>query len=174
VTNLRGGAYGNGSSRHGCESNEVKVLSRQLLGIGRLAYPMHMKVTTCVLLGRKRHGCPVSITAVGATGVASKLGGQNVRNDNGREKSPRSEVAERNILWSPTRSRFSGKADVVREETSKCTSLDRRGTGPSIQGKTRRSNVGKGHLPAGTDNNLQRPLRIRLAPKSGGGIWSGA
>ena len=25
---------------------------------GRLAYPMRMKVTTCVLLGRKRHGCP--------------------------------------------------------------------------------------------------------------------
>jgi hypothetical protein len=54
------GAYGNGSSRQGCESNEVRVLCRQLLGIGRLAYPMHMKVTTCVLLGRKRHGCPVS------------------------------------------------------------------------------------------------------------------
>ncbi len=89
--------------------------------------------------------------------MASKLGGQNVRNDNGREKSPRSEVAERMILWSPTRSRFSGKADVVREETSKCTSRDCRGTGPGIQGKTRRSNVGKGHFPAGTDNNLQRP-----------------
>ena len=153
------GACGNGSSRHGCESNEVRVLCRQLLGIGRLAYPMHMKATTCVLLGRKRHGCPVSrlTTAVGATGVASKLGGQNVRNDNGREKSPRSEVAERKILWSPTRSRFSGKADVVREETSTCTSRDRRGTGPSIQAKTRRVNVGKGHPPAGTDNNLQRP-----------------
>ena len=45
--------------------------------------------------------------------MASKLGGQNVRNDNGREKGPRSEVAERMILWSPTRSRFSGKADVA-------------------------------------------------------------
>ena len=154
------GACGNGSSRQGCESNEVRVLCRQLLGIGRLAYPMHMKATTCVLLGRKRHGCPVSrpsTTAVGATGVASKLGGQNVRNDNGREKSPRSEVAERMILWSPTRSRFSGKAEVVREETSTSTSRDRRGTGPSIQAKTRRANVGKGHPPAGTDNNLQRP-----------------
>jgi len=91
---------------------------RQLLGIGRLAYPMHMKVTTCVLLGWKRHGCSVvekaggappeqapgpqaymalrrwerirepTTTAVGATGVASKLGGQNVRNDNGCEKAP--------------------------------------------------------------------------------------
>jgi len=99
--------------------------------------------------------------------MASKLGGQNVRNDNGCEKRARSEVAEWNILWSPTRSHFSGKADVVREETSKCTSPDRRGTGPSIQGKTRRSNVGKGHLPAGTDDNLQRPLRIRREPKSG-------
>ena len=44
--------------------------------------------------------------------MASKLGGQNIRNDNGCEKSPRSEVAERTILWLPTRSRFSGKADV--------------------------------------------------------------
>ncbi len=185
---MRRGLDGHGSSRHGCESYEVKVLCRQLLGIGRLAYPMHVKVTTCVLLGCKRHGCSVveraggappeqapgpqaymalrrwerirepSTTAVGATGVASKLGGQNVRNDNGCEKSPRSEVAERTILWSPTRSRFSGKADVVREETSKCTSQDRRGTGPSIQAKIRRSNVGKGHLSAGTDNNLQRPV----------------
>ena len=92
--------------------------------------------------------------------MASKLGGQNVRNDNGCEKSPRSEVAERTILWSPTRSRFSGKADVVREETSKCTSQDRRGTGPSIQEKIRRSNVGKGHLPAGTGNNLRRPIAL--------------
>ena len=106
--------------------------------------------------------------------MASKLGGQNVRNDNGREKYPAQKSLSGRFCGSPTRSRFSGKADVVREETSKCTSQDRRGTGPSIQEKTRRSNVGKGHLPAGTDNNLQRPLRIRLAPKSGGGIWSGA
>lgn len=62
----RRGACGNGSSRHGCESNEVKVLCRQLLGIGRLAYPMHMKVTTCVLLGWKRHGCSVVGEAGGA------------------------------------------------------------------------------------------------------------
>jgi hypothetical protein len=49
------------SSRQGCESNGVKVPCRQLPGIGRLAYPMHMKVTTCVLLGWKRHGCPADI-----------------------------------------------------------------------------------------------------------------
>ena len=75
--------------------------------------------------------------------MASKLGGQNVRNDNGCEKGPRSEVAERTILWLPIRSRFSGKADVVREETSKCTSQDRRGTGPSIQEKTRNLTSGR-------------------------------
>ncbi len=62
------GACGNGSSRHGCESNEVKVLCRQLLGIGRLAYPMHMKATTCVLLGCKRHGC--SVVEKGGWGTA--------------------------------------------------------------------------------------------------------
>jgi len=43
-----------------------------------------------------------------------------------------------------------------------------RGTGPSIQGRTRRDNVGKGHLPAGTGNNLQRPHPIRREPK-----WAG-
>ncbi len=35
----------------------------------------------------------------------------------------------------------------------------RRGIGPSIQGRTRRDNVGKGHLPAGADSNLQRPAK---------------
>ena len=89
--------------------------------------------------------------------MASKLGGQNVRNDNGCEKAPALKSLS-GFLRSPTRSRFSGKADVVREETSTCTPQDRRGTGPSIQGKTRRANVGKGHPPAGTDNNLQRPV----------------
>ena len=43
-----------------------------------------------------------------------------------------------------------------------------RGTDPGIQGKTRRDNVGKGHLPAGTGDNLQRPGRIRREPKTAG------
>ena len=50
----------------------------------------------------------------------------------------------------------------------------RRGIDPSIEGKTRRDNVGKGQLPAGTGNNLQRPRPIRRMPKGRGGIWSGA
>lgn len=46
--------------------------------------------------------------------------------------------------------------------------VSRRGTDPSIQGKILRDNVGKVHLPAGTDNNLQRPGPIRWMPK-----WAG-
>jgi hypothetical protein len=71
------------------------------------------------------------------------------------------------LLWSPTRSCPSGKADVVREETSTCTSQDRRGTGPSLQEKTRSANVGKDHLAAGTDDNLQRPRGIRTTEATG-------
>ena len=36
-----------------------------------------------------------------------------------------------------------------------------------------RNNVGKGHLPAGTGDNLRRPVVI-VESKSAGGIWSGA
>jgi len=42
------------------------------------------------------------------------------------------------------------------EETGKCTVGTHQGRGPGIRGKTRRDNVGKGHFPAGTRNNLQR------------------
>ena len=90
--------------------------------------------------------------------MASKLGGQNVRNDNGREKSPRSEVAERTILWFADPFAFLGEGRCCEGRNEQVHLTNRRGTGPGIQEKTRRSNVGKGHLPAGTDNNLQRPV----------------
>ncbi len=45
-----------------------------------------------------------------------------------------------------------------KEVTGMCTFASQRDTGPSIQGKTRRDNVGKDHLPAGIGNNLQRPI----------------
>jgi len=43
-----------------------------------------------------------------------------------------------------------------------------RSTDPGIEGKTRRDNVGKDHLPAGAGSNLQRPGPIRQKPK-----WEG-
>jgi len=43
------------------------------------------------------------------------------------------------------------------EETGESTIGTHRGRGPGTQGKICRGNVGKGQLPAGTGNNLQRP-----------------
>ena len=40
-----------------------------------------------------------------------------------------------------------------------------RSTDPGIEGRTRRDNVGKDHLPAGAGSNLQRPGPIRQKPK---------
>jgi hypothetical protein len=78
-----------GSSRHGCEFCEVKVLTPSIARFGRLAYPMRMKVTTYVLLGWKSHRCWMATITVGAVRVASKTGGLNVRNDDGPENPSR-------------------------------------------------------------------------------------
>jgi shikimate kinase len=45
---------------------------------GRLAYPMHRKVTTGVLLGRKRHGCLVCLHGGGSDLGGSKPRGLNM------------------------------------------------------------------------------------------------
>ena len=42
------------------------------------------------------------------------------------------------------------------EETGKCTRGTHRGKGPGTWGKTCGDSVGKGHLPAGTGDNLLR------------------
>ena len=47
------------------------------------------------------------------------------------------------------------------------------GVGVQDLRKDCRDNVGKGHLPAGTGDNLQRPDVI-VKSKTAGGIWSGA
>ena len=53
-----------------------------------------------------------------------------------------------------------GKADVLWEEMGMSTIEADRGKGPGTQGRISRDNAGKGHLPAGTNDNLQRPLGI--------------
>ena len=54
-----------------------------------------------------------------------------------------------------------------------CTMGTSRGMGPGSRGKIRRDNAGKGHLPAGTGDNLQR-LTQRGEPKRVRGFWSDA
>ena len=65
-------------------------------------------------------------------------------------------------------------AVAVGEETGMGTPRDHRGVGPSIQGQTRRANVGKGHGAAGTGDNQQRPPVYGRDLKAGGGRWSDA
>ncbi len=48
------------------------------------------------------------------------------------------------------------KAVVPWEETGKCTSGNRRGMDPSIQGKIHGDNAGKSLLPAGARSHLPR------------------
>ncbi len=112
---------------------------------------------------------------VGAVRVASKTGGLNVRNDDDPENFPPLGIclAGYFTVSRPTWT-VVGKADVPKEEASKSTLG---AVGIRIQASRERlavPNVGKGHLPAGTGNNLQRPADIRREPKSAGGIWSGA
>jgi hypothetical protein len=49
-----------------------------------------------------------------------------------------------------------GETDAFWEETSRCTGGKLRGTGPGHLGRSTGNNVGKGHLPAGIGDNLQR------------------
>ena len=51
--------YGAGAADKAASFAGCKSPRRQLPGFGRLVYPMHAKATTRVLLGRKRHHCPM-------------------------------------------------------------------------------------------------------------------
>jgi len=90
---------------------------------GRLAYPMRVKVTTRVLLGRRSHRRRrgVGPATVGAVRVASKTGGLKVTNDNGPEIEVPHETAFSGDSQLPTHRRRVGKADAEREEMGKCT-----------------------------------------------------
>jgi hypothetical protein len=52
------------------------------------------------------------------------------------------------------------KADVFEEETDKSTQTERRGMGPDIQVRIAEITSGRSNKQAGTNNNLQRLLRI--------------
>ena len=96
-------------------------------------------------------------TAVGTTWVVSKPWGLNPSEAvlQPRKKS-HSEVAVR-IRCGSRPVCNTGKADFLWEETGIGTIGSHWGKGPGTWGKTCGDNVGKGHLPAGTGDNLQRP-----------------
>ncbi len=144
--------------------------------VRRRAYPMHRKVTTGVLLGRKRHGCPVAqAVAVGATWVARTPGGLNIDwNVRPCESLSRCEVAGRGVVGSRPVRILSGKADVDWEEPGRIT---RRPTGIEDQA----SRKGLAEITSGRAITQQGLAAICKDPpaeaegrKVAGGFWSGA
>ena len=81
---------------------------------------------------------------------------ERVRNGNRCENGARSEVAERTVVAADPKSPL-GEDRCRWGRNGQEHPARRRVRGPGIQGRTRRDNVGKSHLPAGTDNNLPRP-----------------
>ena len=74
----------------GCES--LPPIAR----FGRLAYPTYGEVTNYTMLGSKSHGGHTTmVVSVGATWVASKLGGLNIKECLQPRESFRAEVAVR-------------------------------------------------------------------------------
>ena len=103
--------------------------------------------------------------------MASKTGGLKVTNDNGPEIEVPHEAASSGFFFAvadPPSEGGEGRCRAGRNgqmHRSGC-----RGTGPGIQGKVRRDNVGKGPFPAGTGDNLQRPAD-RGTTEVGGRDW---
>ena len=97
----------------------------------------------------------MDLDAVGATWVASKPGGLNIKESLQPREISHTEVAVWIFCDVPSRSRrdegrcLLGRNGYMHQE-------DYRGMGASIWGKIRGDNAGKDQLPAGTRNNLQR------------------
>jgi hypothetical protein len=74
---------------------------------------------------------------------------------------------------SARRTRFPwGEAGVLGQGMDRCSRGARRGMGPSTCTRVRRDNVGKGHRPAGTGDNLQRPRAQGESRGAGRGmVW---
>ena len=115
-----------------------KSLRRQLPVFGRLGYPVRAEATTHVLPGRKSLGRPYgTAVAVGATWEANKLGGLNIMEC----LQPRKSFPRKVASWTKAGSRPNlprGRPMTSGKLTGTCTRWDRRGRGPSNQGKTRR------------------------------------
>ena len=89
------------------------------------------------------------------------MGGEQIRRPehermtDSREIRTRTEVAVRNVARLPSRSR-GGEGRCPPGRNGYVHQGRRRGLGPSMRRKIRGDNAGKGHLPAGTGDNLQR------------------
>ena len=148
-----------GSGRQGRESSGVKVPMPSVARFGRLAYPLLGEVTNRDMRGRKSHDCPAC--PYKASCGRSDLGGEQTWRPEHKEitVAPRSHFHTEVAVWIfcevPSRSRCDegrcllGRNGYMHQE-------DHRGMGASIWGKIRGDNAGKGQLPAGTRNNLQR------------------
>jgi hypothetical protein len=61
-------------------------------------------------------------------------------------------------MWESRPFEGCGKADVVMGRNAQGTMATHRGKGPGMLQRIRGDNVGKGHLPAEADSDLQRHL----------------
>ena len=128
---------------------------------GRLAGPMLVEVTRRVLLGRQSHSrTAVTAASVGTVSVASKPAGLNRERMVTTPKAcdPHEAVSSGiGVCAEPLEGVGEGRSHVGRN--GRLHHVGHRGIGPGMLGEIRRDNVGKVRLPAGTDNNLQRPAR---------------
>jgi len=137
------------SSRQGCKSGKVKVLSPSITCIGRIAYPERAEVTKHDMPGRKSLGCPVGkLAAVGAIWETTQT-----QRPEHNEMSATSKTIPRKVAFAerngkPTHSVL-GKADDIGEETGTSTRWDRRGRGPGIWGKICRIESGRARWQQG-------------------------
>jgi hypothetical protein len=115
-------------------------------------------------------------SAIGYCG-GSDLGGEQTR----RPEHERMTAAPLNLPYGsrctdccgePSRSRH-GEGRCPLGSNGRVHQRNHRGMGPSIWGKIRGDNAGKGHVPAGTCDNLHRPTDGGR-PRKVGGSWSGA
>ena len=144
--------YGGAADKAACLM-KCKSSSRQLPGFGRVAYPLLGEATNRVLRGCKSHGRSV--------GSGNDQRGEQICGSEQKRMSTASKwMSVQKSLYG-----FCGNVDPVpyggrpmfcREATGACTSRIHRGKGPDTQRRTSGDNVGKDHVPAGTDNNLRR------------------
>ena len=103
------------SSRQGCGSYGVRVPSPSVSRFGRLAYSMHVSGnSTCSARTKTpRLPCRLRTAAVGAIGVASKLGGLNISEWLQLRKYARSGNRWSGLLRESRPDCHAGKADVI-------------------------------------------------------------
>ena len=89
----------------------------------RLAYPMHVKVTTRVLLGWRSRSRTIALRyqCGGSQDGEQIWRPEEYTNGNGPEIKTHTKLLQVDFLWSPTQWMQVGKADVAWEGTVMCT-----------------------------------------------------